>query len=227
MKNILQQFRRTQETIAHQGICPEGIIGRKEGCLSISYRHCPEVTTPLAKFSAAVSEIVPALTYTQNQLQTTITPLELVSHFIFSTTNPVQAKAVEWLGQIVEEALDSVEMSDISKCNIFFGRPIANRGTVIVPGRPNQELWKISTAILKVFKQHLGYEPIGFWGTHMVLNRFTNSVAGDQLDSLIQLLANGPIVCNSHPQAIEVLSNQINDDGSWTCQTHKRFPLLK
>ena len=203
-----------------------------QGAFLVAFRHPESITGPVGKLSHDLASVVPSLDYT-DQLHTTISDHGLENDREISLDDPDDRKTLDTLAGAVSDALQATDRRTISKRNITFGSPLANAGSIIVPGRGNDALINLFEAVKSTsqnnkFTQVLGGTGLkGPWGAHMTIGRIrTEQVDPAAQRAAIELIHDTPEIGQSAPPSIDVGWLQASPEG-FTYQTYERFDLGK
>ncbi len=220
---IYQRFRNAMATLGETATNP--VVITPQGGFLIALRHPSEVTEKAAAISERIALHAPAITYGTDTLHTTVSDHALSSGLEIDPTDKVHKATLDQLCKIVAAGLAGIDYRTLQKRHIHFSSPLANETTVIAPGYGNDALLDINEAIRSASIQagiNDGEGLRGAWGSHMTLNRFTQSLRPGQGQAVANSLLTTPPLGNAVPTAIDVGHLQVSADG-FSFNTYERF----
>jgi hypothetical protein len=212
-----------------EGVKPDTGGLAKQARFIIALRYPEKVGLLVEEFSAEVADAVGAATYGPHNAHSTLSDLkpdEGVVEINLGSIPEDEELILDTLARATREAIDQ-GLEFLPDSEVRFDNHLTNGSTVVAPGQPNEDVWKLKQLILEQTKKGGIDLGSGAWGFHMTESRFkeAHNVDSPEVARLVRIIEAAGSLGVAKPTAVDVGYFNTNPEDGFVLTTYERFDL--
>ena len=179
---IYTKFKAAGLAAQQTGFEQDPAITKEIGGLGVITRH-PAISEKLTALTNKLSQLVTCLAYDQENEHSTFCVQDKPAFtFAASDHDPI----LNDLASIVSSALANISAAQKKDCVVDYGRPLYNKNTVIIPGKPRPGYVDLLLTISNAAQRITNMRPS--WGTHITAIRFLRPHSPTEIEDFCEFI---------------------------------------